>query len=175
MATAVHCRVLWWTCWEPPLEQQVRQLAANSGLTGISWGKHAIDDVLPISAAPVSPATVSSPAPSSRIAPIGELLQPENSGNAGQRQPLPQPDNPSRKGCRPCSSCTIKSSSTSLNTCSRSSAYCRSCRRMRRPGRVYISLQRGALLTLNPSIPHGRPSHYCARFPWRNTSPDRHA
>jgi hypothetical protein len=62
-------------------EQQVRQLGTNRGLTGISWGKHAIDDVLPMVAAASSPVTVPTPAASPRVAPIGELLQPENSAN----------------------------------------------------------------------------------------------
>jgi hypothetical protein len=58
-------------------EQQVRQLAANNGLTGVSWGKHAVNDTQPMSAATSAAVTASSSTEATRIVPIGELLNPE--------------------------------------------------------------------------------------------------
>lgn len=60
-------------------EQQVRQLAANNGLTGVSWGKHAVNDTQPMSASTSAAVTTSSSIEAMRLVPIGEMLQPENS------------------------------------------------------------------------------------------------
>ena len=58
-------------------EQQVRQLAANNGLTGVSWGKHAVNDTQPMSAATSAAVTTSSSTEAARLVPIGEMLNPE--------------------------------------------------------------------------------------------------
>ncbi|MFZ5524308.1 MAG: glucodextranase DOMON-like domain-containing protein [Pseudomonadota bacterium] len=59
-------------------EQQMRQLAAKIGLTGVSWGPHAVDDARPIpAAAAIAPEKISGPAAVAPIVPVGKLLQPE--------------------------------------------------------------------------------------------------
>jgi hypothetical protein len=63
----------------PSADQQLRQLAANSDLTGVSWGPHAVDDIRPISAtARAESATPASAAEGSPIVPVGKLLAPES-------------------------------------------------------------------------------------------------
>jgi hypothetical protein len=62
------------------VEQQVRQLAAKEGLTGVSWGLHAVNDIASAVAASVAPiveqksagSTIANP-----VVPIGNLLHPE--------------------------------------------------------------------------------------------------
>jgi hypothetical protein len=63
------------------IEQQARQLDANNGVSGVSWGKNAVNDVQPISAA-TSAVTTSSPVEKKRIVPVGELLHPEITSTA---------------------------------------------------------------------------------------------
>ena len=66
-------------------EQQVRQLAAKIGLSGISWGPHAVNDTRPTPAAATStpptaaPPTAASTTAAATVVPIGNLLQPETS------------------------------------------------------------------------------------------------
>lgn len=64
------------------VEQQVRQLAANNGLSGVSWGKHAVNDVQPLSVATSTAVTASSPVETTRVVPVGELLHPEITSTA---------------------------------------------------------------------------------------------
>jgi len=59
-------------------EQQVRQLAENIGLSGVSWGKHAINDIQPVLAAASAPLTTVVSTAKSQIVPVGELLQSKN-------------------------------------------------------------------------------------------------
>ena len=61
-------------------EQQVRQLAAKDGLTGISWGPHAVNDItLAVATSGTPPAEQKSagPAIAKPVIPIGNLIHPE--------------------------------------------------------------------------------------------------
>lgn len=60
-------------------EQQVRQLASNKDITGVSWGKHAVNDKQPVAAAASAPVATTGSTVATRIVPVGELLQPEKS------------------------------------------------------------------------------------------------
>lgn len=62
-------------------EQQVLQLTAKNGLTGISWGLHAVNDIItPVatSDAPIVKQRSGGSIVEKPVAPIGNLLQPEN-------------------------------------------------------------------------------------------------
>jgi hypothetical protein len=64
----------------PSAEQQVRQLAAKDGLTGVSWGPHAVNDIqttVAASGAPVAEQKSAGPIIAKPVMPIGNLLQPE--------------------------------------------------------------------------------------------------
>jgi hypothetical protein len=66
----------------PSIDQQMRQLKAMDGLTGVSWGPHAVNDIqTPVATSDVqhrqqkpASSTIANP-----VVPIGNLLQPENS------------------------------------------------------------------------------------------------
>lgn len=65
----------------PSADQQTRQLAAKDDLTGVSWGPHAVNDIVAATATPKPPIAEqkpSSPATTAQVVPIGTLLQPEN-------------------------------------------------------------------------------------------------
>jgi len=62
-------------------EQQVRQLTAKDGLTGVSWGLHAVNDITTPLATSDTPIVKQKPAGSiveKPAAPIGNLFQPES-------------------------------------------------------------------------------------------------
>ena len=77
-------------------EQQARQLSAKAGLTGISWGPHAIDDARPIPAATtITPEKISSPAVVAPVVPVGKLLAPESPATAKPaEETTPEPSQP---------------------------------------------------------------------------------
>lgn len=61
-------------------EQQVRQLAAKNGLAGVSWGLHAVNDIITPVATSDAPIVKQRPGGSiveKPVAPIGNLFQPE--------------------------------------------------------------------------------------------------
>lgn len=65
----------------PSADQQMRQLTAKDDLTGVSWGPHAVNDVVAATATgnvPPAEQKSASPAIAKQVVPIGSLLQPEN-------------------------------------------------------------------------------------------------
>ena len=66
----------------PSADQQMRQLAAGDDLTGVSWGPHAVNDIV----APAAPALAAehksdAPGAAKPVVPIGSLLQPNNAAD----------------------------------------------------------------------------------------------
>lgn len=65
----------------PSTEQQAQQLTAKKGLTGVSWGPHAVNDIQPLSPVNVAKAVEHNSIISNiekPVVPIGNLFQPEN-------------------------------------------------------------------------------------------------
>ena len=61
----------------PSADQQMRQLAAGDDLTGVSWGPHAVNDIVaPAAAALATGHKSDAPAAAKPVVPIGSLLQP---------------------------------------------------------------------------------------------------
>lgn len=59
-------------------EQQKRQLAAKTNLTGVAWGPHAIDGAMPVAAAANNVPATAVGTNASTVVPVGKLLQPES-------------------------------------------------------------------------------------------------
>jgi hypothetical protein len=68
----------------PSAEQQTRQLVAGDDLTGVSWGPHAVSDIVAPAAAGnalVAEHKSDAPAAAKPVVPIGSLLQPNNAAD----------------------------------------------------------------------------------------------
>ncbi|MGB9093101.1 MAG: glucodextranase DOMON-like domain-containing protein [Gallionella sp.] len=78
----------------PSADQQMRQLAARDDLTGVSWGPHAVSDIVaPAAAALATGHKSDAPAAAKPVVPIGSLLQPTQAADKPEAG-MPAPAKP---------------------------------------------------------------------------------